>query len=64
MCMIDWSINGGEEEEDGMGMYCSRLGIPAGAHKQDELYIVWSIDWLFETEKLRRREKGKKGTLL
>ena len=28
MCMIDWPINRGEEEEEGRGMYCSRLGMP------------------------------------
>ena len=46
MCMIDWSRNGGEEEEEGIGILCSRLGMPACA-QQDEFYSVCSIDWSF-----------------
>ena len=41
MCMIDWSRNGGEEEEEGRGMYCSRLAMLVHINKMRPLYCVF-----------------------
>ena len=46
MCMIDWPINRGEEEEEGRGMYCSRLGMPVHINRMSFILFVLLTGYL------------------